>query len=263
MIEAVYAEFQKCREKEDNAKKTYHERDIRISYWNAACEVLRFLYIGLKQLDQRNYVRYHRKLLNNARLKACDLDLLKKGHFNMLNSKIIIDSWSNFELLVTLTCEKVLCEVELERIKEEVYSRIINYLPIDCRTADSIENLEYLKKENIAHSSIPRKYNALLKITKPDYYKAQQKADRKFLDFYGKLRNCIHSNFIYFGRPYIYSFDDVRFTFNNNKTVLTEPLRQETIFNIFKMLNEVVERIINNIEFDDLIDDPSHDLIQS
>ena len=120
----------------------------------------------------------------------------------------------------------------------------------------------YLKKEYIAHSSIPRKYNALLKITKNDYLKAQKKTDREFLIFFGKLRNCIHSNYIYFGRRYLYTFDDVRFTFSNNKTILTEPARQETIFEIFKRLNQVVERIIKNIEFDDLIDDPTYDLLE-
>ena len=117
MIEDVHTEFHNCREKEDNAKKTYNKRDIRISYWNAACEILRFFYTGLQHLELNNYVHHHRILLNNVHLRASDLELHKIGHRNMLNSKIIIDSWSNFELLVTLTCEKVLCEVELEKIK--------------------------------------------------------------------------------------------------------------------------------------------------
>jgi hypothetical protein len=109
-------------------------------------------------------------------------------------------------------------------------------------------------KKHLSHVSINQKYNRLFKKVKSKY-KRNIDEDMRFLDFWGKLRNTIHGNFIYTGNDFNYEFNGYPFKFENGKVVKHVDFENNPYF-IINIIDEIVSifsEFVNHFEeFDDI-----------
>lgn len=138
-----------------------------------------------------------------------------RTHFNTLNQRIFIIAWSLFELAIATFYEAVVEDTELKKQKEENFNELLKLVTINNGKEDKIKKM--FIKQSLHEIPIVRKYNYLLK--KANGYSRNLKADRTFLEFFGKLRNTMHSNFIYYGKYFEYNFGDAHFVFKNKEIV--------------------------------------------
>lgn len=262
MYQKAYTQFQYCIGKEQLALKKYSARDIRISFWMSCCEIYRFYYCSLKYCECDYFINHHKILLNAPKLKWSDTRDYKQGFINLLNSKLIVDLWSSFELLITLTSNKIVSEKQKQSYLDAKYNEVFRKLPENCVSEETRKQMGFLKQKDFTRTSINNKYESLFKIIDVKYNEFRDiKQDREFLDLFGRLRNGIHNNYIYFGTDKNYTFQDITITFQNNKIITFTPNNEDSVFNLATNLVEIADTIIECIEDKELIDDPSHDLI--
>lgn len=176
--------------------------------------------------------------------------VLERGNFNTLNQRLFVFAWSIFELAVSTFFAAVADEEELQKILSMDYNEVLKCVIVNEGKEDKLKKI--LIKNNLAHVSINRKYNYLLK--KVRGYGRSVIDDRAFLDFFGKMRNTMHTNFIYFGQDYEYRFGQAHFVFENNKQVVwSDPFDEGNIPNVklyiylIGHLNEIFREIIRCI----------------
>lgn len=243
-----------------NAK--YGEDDIRTCFLDGYFQTLKTYYCSYFHLETAVFIAQVNEIYICEDIIKEDLAIHIQIHRNQLNSFLIINTWSNFEYCLSLFAEAVLSvSVKSELVAFE-YNDIIHRLRgIDIPETQN-ERLLKLKRTNLAHVPMPLKYGKLFKMISSYPEQRSIKDDREFLDFYGKLRNCIHSNYIFFGNEnYEYTFGGVRFTFTPGKLINTEPLFESSIFDLTKELKYVFMAIIGNIDCQDVIFDESVNLI--
>jgi len=187
--------------------------------------------------------------------------LLTQSHTNALNRNLIIDLWSVFELCVTPFCN-ALCEgIELEKLLNYNYTEIIKFLKKSALDETDRQKLKnHLVKENLVHVPITRKTDFLFNKT-VNYY-GDIKKDKEFLIFFGKLRNTMHTNFIYYGKDYEYKFGDAHFIFKSGKLVKwVDPFEPspKLYFYLVGRLKEIWKTLITSIKHDGIIFYPDLD----
>lgn len=86
--------------------------------------------------------------------------------------------------------------------------------------------------------------------------------DKVFLVFMGKLRNSHHSNFIYYGKDYEFTYGNAHFRFHDGKSVgIDNPFEPTPKLNFYLIGNKknIWKELINCISFDGKVINP-HDL---
>lgn len=186
---------------------------------------------------------------------------LAQSHTNSLNRNLQIDSWSVFELCVTPFCYALCENHELEKLLNYSYTEVINCLKkSDLDESDSEKLKRHLIKENLVHVPITRKTDFLF--NKAVNYYGDIKKDKEFLIFLGKLRNTMHTNFIYYGKDYEYKFGHAHFVFKNGKLVKwLDPFEPspKLYFYLVGRLKEIWKNLITSIKHDEIIFYPDLD----
>jgi hypothetical protein len=263
MKDQVLQELQALISLIDSYHKKYGDNDIRSSFVDGYFQILRTFYAAYFHLDSEDILEKYHEIYPEADVKRENLTIHLQGHKNLLNSFLIINCWSNFEFFVTLFCNEVLTEIQVGSLLKVDYDRFKKLIKgIDI--TNTIENkLKKLIKSHIAHTPVMYKYGKLFKLidTYPD--SRNRTDDREFLDFFGKLRNCIHSNYIYFGsNEYTYTYLKEVFTFEPQKLINQTNSQENSIFGLTQNLKNIGVAIIENIEYDNEIYDPSVGLIE-
>lgn len=264
MKDEVLSEIVGIRSKISEYEKKYDPRDIRISFLDGIHSILCHYFLHLEMTDNKLFEDSYLKIFQIDSFPIGALKIQKQNWFNSSNSTLIIDSWSNFELFISYLSFHHLPQ----ETREEMTSMDYNAL-LDCLTNNNVEggDFECLKKRVISEYHL---VNTNLKIRKilssiKDSYdnKAHLKYTRKFLEHFGRLRNCIHSNYIFHGDSQMeYQFEDSLIQFIPNEPITVEPNSENLIFRFVKRLRKEGEHIIDNIECPELIFDPSHLLIE-
>lgn len=241
---------------------TFEDKDIRISFFDGYHSILSFYYCSLIYNNSDLYVQNMREVYNRRDILKEDLKKNLQSFRNLVNSKFLIDTWSNFELFITILCSAIFEPSRIDELCRADYSRVRKSISDICLSDLQKEKLQkQLIKRYFAHVNSNPKFNSLLTYIAHNYKIRNLKKDREFLEFYGGLRNCIHSNYIFFGNNKTYIFEDVKFTFEDNKLVNINPLKEDTLFNLSVELDKIVRCIINSITYKGLIYDPSHELL--
>ena len=173
-----------------------------------------------------------------------------------LNYSLIIETWSTFELCINQICKAILADDAIEKLLVCNYSRIIRVLDKSISPDLNDALLKDQKLKYLEHASINLKTDQLYKIIS---YK-DFKIDKEFLLFYGKLRNSIHTNYVYYGKEFRYIYKGTTYSFEPCKPIKQEPLDWENNLSIFQLsveLREIYFRIISNFTYNGLIFDPS------
>jgi hypothetical protein len=246
---------------------SYHEKyggnDIRSSFIDGYFQILRTFYAAYFHLDSEDILETYREIYPEVDIKRENLSIHLQGHKNLLNSFLIINCWSNFEFFVTLFSNEILTDIQVDGLLKVDYDRFKKIIK-GIEITDSIENkLSKLIKNHIAHTPVMYKYGKLLKLIDTYPTNRNKVNDRDFLDFFGKLRNCIHSNFIYFGsNEYSYTYMEEVFTFVPQSLISQTNSQENSIFRLSQNLKNIGVTIIENIEYDNEIYDPSIGLIE-
>ena len=169
-------------------------------------------------------------------------------------------AWSLFELSISTFYKAVVDEKELDRQSNDVYKEVIKNVVV--KEGCDLKVKKLLLKASLHQIPIVRKYNYLLKIAKG--YSRNIKNDKSFLEFFGKMRNTVHSNFIYYGSEYTYRFGDAEFLFKNEEQVVwSDPFQNgklvpsvQLYLHLIGQLNEIVNEIFKCITFDTRIPYP-------
>lgn len=254
-VEKLKVEINESKFQNDDIRKDFFVllNDVAYSYYRPFLLIEISILINQNRLNIDNFkTNKHfesiKALINN--------ELSYKSHFNALNRQIIVDSWSVFELCVNTFCEKLCNENELNKLLSSNYNELLKVLKLTKIDDNEVSQLKekYIVK-NLTHVSIVRKTDFLFKKVKG--YDRYIEKDKKFLLFYGKLRNCMHSNYIYFGdKNFEYEFGNAKFVFENGEMVKwNDPFKEspKLYFHLMGNLKGIWKSIINSIEYNDII----------
>jgi hypothetical protein len=187
-------------------------------------------------------------------------ELLQRAHLHYLNRSLLIDSWSMFELCVTTLCDGILSTEKKEKLLYHQYKAVIKEIKsTSLDSAVDIRLQRLLKKEHLTHVPIVRKTDALFSSSTD--YPRNKETDKAFLAFFGKFRNTIHTNFIYYGKDYEYYFNDIHFKFEDNKIVKWNDQSFKIFFLLVSELKDIWKALASSIVFDDVILYPDNNQI--
>jgi hypothetical protein len=249
--------------KKDINESNFKDDDIRKDFLGllndiAYCYYRPYLLIEISTLIHQKRINLD-DFKNNKHIDAVRA-LIKnktsyKSHFNSLNRQLIVDSWSAFELSTTTFCEKICDENELNKLLNTNYNEILKVLKkTKIEESESKKLIEKYVVANLTHIPIVRKTDFLFNKVKG--YDRYIEKDKKFLIFYGKLRNCMHSNYIYYGKKFEYDFGNAKFIFENGELVKWYDPFNETpklYFYLMGNLKDIWKSIINSIDYNQII----------
>lgn len=262
MRELILGELRQLRQGFPALNERFDSTDIRVSFFDGYFENLRTYFCSWFLLDTDNLISLYNDIYESPEIRREDCELHIQGHKNIFNSMFIVNTWSNFELSITLFAEKVLQEDEINKLNSIDYTRIRKYLKDIALTPEIDNKLKKFNKQHLAHVPINNKFGKLFKLITNYPTGRDIKQDIAFLEFYGKLRNCIHSNFIYYGNnEYSHTFNGIVFTFNHGELINIAPQPIDVFVKLSMELRDVFNVLIENIEYDELIFDPTHNLV--
>ncbi len=122
---------------------------------------------------------------------------------NSYHRTLIVDSWSLFETCISAVCQHV---IDPQRLHELLYGKI---------PKNPKKKITQLKHASFL--TISRKTKELFDLAEYNSEKSLEN-DKRFLEFYGDFRNCMHNNYIYFGQKYEYEFDGKLYIFRNGES---------------------------------------------
>lgn len=240
----------------DHAQK-YPEDDVRADFFGMLWDIFDNYYKGHLAVDFAGSFQ-NKKLKvepefgkDNAVHLANFIEIdsiagFKTSFLSNLNRRFIIDTWSTFELSINLVAEAVLSADTIESLLNFETRDILEILKKE--EIKEPKTMEKLKKrfdrDGLTHVPINRKVHKILELIK-DCYKRNAGEDEKFLIFYGKFRNAMHANFIYYGKDYNYEFKGNRFQFRNGKIILYENKFDQPTDLYIALFNEVKDIFYN------------------
>lgn len=240
----------------------YPENDIRTSFYRYASSnisayhegfcLIEFLdefnrKIDSCQIDQSSFETRDKLLyvLDNIYSKEKSI-----GYIGSLNRHLILDTWSIFELTVTTLLYHLYNETEITEILESNYQDFFSILskyilsPEENKKINNLLMQNQIIKKHLTHYPITRKCDKLYTKIKLNYRRDIDK-DKKFLEFYGKYRNCYHFNFMYFGKEGHYNFNGNQFDFIDSKAIICpeKPFVIDMFSELISIFKEITETL--------------------
>lgn len=242
----------------DHSKK-YPEDDIRADFFGMLYDLLDNYYKGYLTTELAGNFQNKNLVINpefsktNAQHLKSFIEISTIKAFNTsfisnLNRRFIIDTWSIFELSINLVAGAVLDKPTIDSLLDFETREILEILKKE--KIEPVASLGKLKKrfnrDGLTHVPITRKVHKILDLIK-DCYKRDPKADEEFLIFYGKYRNTMHFNFIYYGKDYDYTFKGNLFKFRDGKIVTYQNNFNPSTDLYVSLFNEVKDIFYNII----------------
>lgn len=229
---------------------------------------IRRSYFGFHESLLRNYYRGFCYVAIDADIKAGNIILGENSQFfkhifdkkkspnfheqsylHNLNRRVYLDSWSNFETCITVLVNGLISDNERKNLLNYKVSGIIAALKKSDVNVTKDQIKDQFIEDHLTHVPIVRKLDILYKKLEKGYSRNIQD-DREFLKFFGKLRNTMHSNFIYYGNSYEYRFGHAHFIFENEQIVKwldpfegTPKLQVYLVNNLMKIWREIISKI--------------------
>lgn len=238
--------------KAEIAELKWHEDDVRHSFFGLFYSTVYDYYIGKTSFQLAELIGQGKVLFKgdvydfNPHAKRLyeiqDHPLLSAGYHNGLNRNVIFGAWTTFEFSVSLIFDYLVNDYEYESIIKELNAKLVQAI---SSLEESSKTLIYdiLKKSSFVPLS--RKFNFIVKRF-DNCYPDNLKKDRLFVEFVGKLRNCmIHSNGYYRGKQFNYDFGATLFEFKDKEVFLQKGINLDVYLDIAIELKEVFKRLIN------------------
>ncbi len=250
--------------KQEISKLKLHSDDVRHSFYGLFYTNIYDYYIGKASYQVAEFiksgdVKFTEKVFSfniHARrlYEIPSIESLSVGYHGNLNRNITFGVWTSFELTISLIFEYLEKEKDLEIIIKKINSKVINAIR-HLKEPEKKIIIENLKKSSFI--PLVRKFNFLIK-RKPSCYLGNLKDDREFLNFAGKLRNCmIHSNGVYHGKEYSYKFEEEEFKFIDKQIFLQRgPNGRDIYIKIAIKLKDIFSNLMNCLSDIDFIQYP-------
>lgn len=255
--------------KKDIDSSPYEEDDMRREFLCLTFDVLNNYYVGGSFLALAGFlptgnVTFNEEIdrINEHLKRLTEIGIyptLTASYRNNINRSVIVDTWSVFEFCITIISLHVLEESEQEELKLEQYQKIVDSLKgttIPDKSSDKLK--KQFSTDHLSHVSINRKCDKLFKKT-GEKYQRDLIADRQFLTFFGKYRNSMHSNYIYYGKGFEFDFKGVKFRFINNETVTHNQFDITYHFDLAIELKDIFKELTTKLDFINKIPYPIED----
>lgn len=235
-------------------EKGFNQNDVRVAFFEILYDTYKNLYRVLVYSESKQFE------IDSLNLNTgLNRDIERFNWKSYFHYCFIIKCWSNFESCINQICkEKEVLNIDIfVKLKETEYLRIIEELRT-LEIPEDVNNNLYIRfyRENIEQVSINLKTDQIYKTLKNKFIDtAQIKSDKKYLEFYGRLRNSIHSNYVYYGNNFDFNFKGMKFQFENGKPFKQDPISDLTFFHLSIELRNIYHRIIDHISCNNLIPD--------
>ena len=239
--------------------------DLRTSYIEYMYSVLLVYYYQLN-------TNHAAKIVKDAPigLTAEQLSILEtfvgtveeNAHFysirNSNNRGLFIDSWSAFEFFLTYVCEQLLNETDKASLLEYDYKEIGKILSrYEVNEGDTQKVKKLLIKGSLTHVPVARKYNKLYSLN-GSHYGGDWNEDKVFLEFYGKYRNTMHTNYIYHGTSKQYKILGITYDFTDGNPIGQSKFPDErNMFDLALRLKTVGRLLFDSIQYSGLLEYPA------
>lgn len=237
-------------------EKIYSDDDIRKSFYDGHFTFLCGYLINYDWVINEKNISPYDEILNCQELKRNEINENIKTFRNLSNSTLIIHSWSNFELLISFLTENFFDTETKESLMEQQYNSISKILlkeQIDIKTIPAFEKCKNSSFHKIALNNKLLKLLQLIKNKNKEYVKEME----DFLLNFARIRNCIHSNYIYFGNDTTYIFDEKIFHYIPNEPINILPNSDDIYLKLCIQLRKYTNFIIDNVEYKETIIDPT------
>jgi hypothetical protein len=105
-------------------KVKYGEDDIRPSFFDGYFQIIRTFYAAYFHLDSDDILEKYHEIYPDRIIARADISVHLQGHKNLLNSFLIINCWSNFELFITLFSNTILNDDQKDKLLKVDYDRM-------------------------------------------------------------------------------------------------------------------------------------------
>lgn len=246
------------------------KEDLRPSYLDHMFSVFDLFYRQCCAVYAANIIKNKSIELTKSELSVIEVFLGSVSNnttfqsvMNSINRALLVDSWSTFEFFLTYLCDSLFDnEVKNELLiadSKEIIKIISRYTISDT---DVTKIKKRLSKPRFAHVSVNRKYEKLHSMFESNY-SGDWAEDKLFLEFYGKYRNCIHSNFIYHGNDKEYEFLGTKYWFADGKAVAHDKLSNiKEMFDLAVKLKDTCRRLFDAVQHKELLQYPASEVVQ-
>ena len=233
---------------------------VELIYDSAYCYYRGIAFMEMMRLSHKNLFQYNIELRYfephvNRLVETTRLPILEKSQFNHLNRSLLLDAWSSFEFCVTTFTECIATEDERDKLLQYQFRSIIKEISADSVETKKMERLKNkLTAHSLVHVPIVRKTEFLF--MKCSDYGDGIADDREFLQFVGKFRNAVHSNFIYHGKDYNYWLNNVHFVFKDRVPIVWTDRTTKVYFDLLDRLLLIWDRICMSLDYEPVCNHP-------
>ncbi|MBN1970745.1 MAG: hypothetical protein JW870_15365 [Candidatus Delongbacteria bacterium] len=244
----------------------YVEGDVRLEFYQYINSIIDSYFKGHSYLELLNDI-HNKRLINPDELERkvhffhlLDNNLIdekRTAYYSDTTRRLILDSWTIFELTITTILLNLFPNEEIEKWLSEDYKVIMDLIADTALDDTAIKKISRLLKNNqvikghLTHYPVTRRIDKLFKKIRPKYPTNRDlEDDILYLRFLSKYRNSIiHFNTLYFGKKYEeYIFKGEKFIFRNSKLIIEpkKPMEFELVMeliDIFKVIEDCTKDI--------------------
>lgn len=259
----VLAEIFQIREEIDRARLLLDNEDIRITFYEHSINFLNRYQIQIDSLNSDVHEKQWQKAFRiTGHLNDDFIFNHKLNLFHMMNSDLIIKYWSSFEHTIDILSEYTLSEEDKYKLRKRHYSTVINLIEKSgIEINEELDsNLSTLITSNYQLVASMTKIEKLLREIKNQLGDDLYIEYHHFLVNFAKIRNAMHANFIYSGKNQdSFVFDGIEFHFDPGECIIMKPYNTNTSFKLVRHLRVIYKAIIDNVNCDVFLKDPTID----
>lgn len=258
MNKEILNEIHYLQELINTLEKEINYKDIRLSIFDGFHAILCHYLLERKLKDNILLIETYRTIFKDPRLGTKHLQTQIQNQINGANSKLILETWSNFELFISYLTNTIFTTEKKDELCNKNYNDLIKCCKkeeIDLTGVTCVEKMK-LKEFHLVASA--RKISSLMSNLRATFKPEEYTVNLGFLTNYNRIRNCIHSNYIFHGQKEInYEYANIKYTFRPDEPIIMSPLEEDTLFKNYIKLRELCEHIVSEVEYSNCIFDPS------
>ena len=242
----------------------FDKDDMRCAYFQFSWDILdnyykQFIWIQITNLINKGQVHFDISCIEEYKhidrlAETTKYDLLYDAARSSANRSLIIDSWSIFEFCLTYICKETSSETEANDLLESKTKCIKKILKNHQLTETEEKRInKELSEKRLSHVSVNKKYQLLFK--KAQSYSRDKKKDTEFLEFFGRLRNLMHSNYVFHGNDSEYEYNGVTHVFQDGQSHSCKNSKpnDEYYFDAVLNLNSIFSEISKSLKYNNII----------
>ncbi len=246
----------------------YSRDDLRTAFFLKVVECLNAFFFAHLSVDLASRIDAgqiklalqpgHVRPENLEKILCLDRPPWRANYAASVNRHLLVDTWAAFEACNAGIAYEVLSRAEVEKMQLATFHEVCKVLARSGVALDSDAEDRLRQKLRTRHIPIPRMFAAIVKSGSRQYGRDRRR-DMAFLDLYGRLRNSMHSNFVYHGqarnlvwRGTEFRFEDGRFP----RFSCSEDAFPYLLLDMVDELTQVFDSAVSVVDHNEVIRDP-------